>query len=54
MAPACSLNRGERYSRITLGAGFVAAGFLLHRDTFSAVTLVVAGSAITGAASLGH
>lgn len=39
---------------MAIGAGFVASGFLMHRDAFAAVTLVTVGSAMTVAASLGH
>ena len=54
MAPSCSIGRGERYTRMTLGAGFVVAGFVVHRDAFAAIALVLTGSAMTAAASLGH
>ena len=54
MAPSCTLDRRERYMRMTIGAGFVVTGFVLHRDAFMAVSLVLTGSAMTAAASLGH
>ena len=54
MAPSCSLNREERRGRILIGAGFVAAGFVVHRDAFAAISLVLVGSAMTSAAALGH
>lgn len=54
MAPTCSLDPKERYGRMALGAGFVVAGFVVHRDAFAAVTLVSVGSAVTAAAALGH
>lgn len=54
MAPACSLDKRERYGRMGIGGVFVAVGFIMHRDTFSAVTLVTVGSAMTSAAALGH
>lgn len=54
MAPSCSLGRKERYGRMAIGAGYVVTGFVLHRDTFIALTLVTVGSAMTAAASLGH
>lgn len=54
MAPSCSLSPNERRGRMALGAAFVLAGFILRRDPFSGVTLVLTGSAITAAASLGH
>lgn len=54
MAPACSLDPRERYWRMAIGGGFVVAGFLLRRDAFAGVSLVLAGSAMTAAASLGQ
>jgi hypothetical protein len=54
MAPSCSIDRRERYTRMAIGAGFVVTGFVLHRDAFVAVSLVLTGSAMTVAASLGH
>lgn len=54
MAPSCSLDRRERYTRIAIGTTFVVAGFVVRRDAFSAVSLVLAGSAMIAAASLGH
>ena len=54
MAPSCTLDKGERYGRMGIGAVFVVTGFLLHRDTFTAVALVTVGSAMTGAAALGY
>jgi hypothetical protein len=54
MAPACSLDRKERYGRMAIGAGFVAWGFVVRHDAFAAVSLVLVGSAMTAAASLGH
>ncbi len=54
MAPSCSLDKGERYGRMAIGAGFVVTGFLLHRDALAALTLVIVGSAMTATASLGH
>jgi hypothetical protein len=54
MAPSCSLDKSERYGRMTIGAGFVITGFLIHRDAFTAVALVTVGSAMVAAASLGH
>lgn len=54
MAPSCSIDRTERYIRIGIGTTFVVAGFLVRRDTFAAVSLVLTGSAMIAAASLGH
>jgi hypothetical protein len=54
MAPSCTLDRRERYMRMSIGAAFVVTGFVLHRDAFMAVSLVLTGSAMTAAASLGH
>ena len=54
MAPTCSLDDRERYVRMGIGAAFVLGGFLLRRDAFSGVTLVLVGSAITAAAALGY
>ena len=54
MAPTCGMPKRERYGRMAIGSGFVVGGFLLHRDTFMALTLVAVGSAMTAAASLGH
>lgn len=54
MAPTCSLDRRERYTRMTIGSAFVLGGFLVSRDAFAAVTMVSVGSAMTAAAALGH
>jgi hypothetical protein len=54
MARTCSLDKKERYGRMALGAGFVVAGFLLRRDAFTGLALVIAGSAMAAAASLGY
>lgn len=54
MAPSGSLDKRERYGRMGIGAAFVAAGFLVHRDALAAVTLVTVGSAVTSAAALGY
>lgn len=54
MAPSCSLDKRERYARMGIGAVFVATGFVMHRDTFAAITLVTVGSAMTSAAALGY
>lgn len=54
MAPSCSIKNSERYVRMSVGAGLVLGGFVMHRDAFAAVTLVTAGSAITAAAALGY
>jgi len=54
MAPSCNLDPKERTRRIWIGAAFVTAGFVLHRDTVAALSLVTAGSAITAAAALGY
>lgn len=54
MAPSCSLDPKERTLRISIGAAFVTAGFVLHHDSFAAVTLVSTGSAMTAAAALGY
>ncbi len=35
MAPSCSLEPGERYARMSVGAGFVLGGFLLHQDALA-------------------
>ncbi len=40
--------------RMSIGSVMVAAGFLLRRDAFTAVSLVLVGSAMTSAAALGH
>lgn len=54
MVPPCSLNPSERYARMSIGAGFILGGFLLHRDALSGVMLVSTGSAIAAAAALGY
>jgi hypothetical protein len=54
MAPSCSLEPKERTLRISIGAAFVTAGFVLHHDSFAAVALVSTGSAMTAAAALGY
>ena len=54
MARTCSIPQKERYTRMAIGSVFVVAGFVIHRDTFTAVTLVAVGSAMTARASLGY
>jgi hypothetical protein len=44
----------ERYTRMSIGAVFVVAGFVIHRDTFTSLALVTVGSAMTARASLGY
>jgi hypothetical protein len=54
MAPSCAIPNKERYARMTIGSVFVVAGFLLRRDAFAALALVIVGSAMAGRASLGY
>jgi len=54
MARTCSIPQKERYTRMAIGGVFVVAGFVIHRDTVTAVTMVTVGSAMTARASLGY
>lgn len=54
MARACSIPQKERYTRMAMGAAIVAGGFVFHRDTFTALTMVTVGSAMTARAALGY
>jgi hypothetical protein len=39
---------------MAIGSVFVVAGFVIHRDTLTALTMVAVGSAMTARASLGY
>lgn len=54
MAPSCGIGKRERYGRMAIGTVFVVTGFVVRRDVFAAVSLVLVGTAMTAAASLGH
>jgi hypothetical protein len=54
MAPSCSLRNNERYARLSIGAGLVLGGFLLHRDPLTGIVLVTTGTAVAAAAALGY
>jgi hypothetical protein len=54
MAPSCAIPNKERYTRMAIGSVFVVSGFFLRRDVFTALALVIVGSAMAGRASLGY
>ena len=54
MARVCSIPKKERYTRMAIGAGFVAWGFVIQRSTLTALTMVTVGSAMTARAALGY
>ncbi len=54
MVRSCSIPRGERYFRMSMGIVFVVGGFVIRRDVAPAIVMVTVGSAMTAAAALGY